>query len=64
MNKGIRSSGGFKQKMFNHVDEHGYSVADIAERLDISSKSIYAWICLTSEMNQRNQNKSSFAPAN
>ena len=41
MSKGILYSDEFKQEAVNQVVVHGYSVADVAERLDISTKSIY-----------------------
>ncbi len=44
MSKGIRCSDEFKQEAVNQVVVHGYSVADVAERLDISTKSIYGWM--------------------
>lgn len=44
MSKGIRYSDEFKQEADNQVVVHGYSVADVAERLDISTKSIYGWM--------------------
>ncbi|MDC8829547.1 transposase [Alteromonas gilva] len=44
MSKGIRYSDEFKQEAVNQVVVHGYSVADVAERLDNSTKSIYGWM--------------------
>ena len=44
MSKGIRYSDEFKQEAVNQVVVHGYSVADVAARLDISTKSLYGWM--------------------
>ncbi|QPG04604.1 transposase [Salinimonas marina] len=44
MGKGIRYSDEFKQEAVNQVVIHGYSVADVAARLDISTKSLYGWM--------------------
>ena len=44
MGKGIRYSDEFKQEAVNQVVVHGYRVADVAERLGISTKSLYGWI--------------------
>lgn len=44
MGKGIRYSDEFKQEAVNQVVIHGYSVADVANRLDISTKSLYGWM--------------------
>ncbi|MGI0118522.1 transposase [Zooshikella sp. RANM57] len=41
MGKGIRYSGEFKQEAVNQVVVHGYSVGDVADRLGISSKTLY-----------------------
>ena len=43
MGKGIRYSDEFKQEAVNQVLIHGYSVADVADRLGISTKSLYEW---------------------
>src|SRR5210317_914075 len=43
MGKGIRYSDEFKQEAVNQVVVHGYRVADVAERLGISTKSLYDW---------------------
>ena len=34
----------FKQEAIRQVQERGYSVADVSERLGICSKSLYAWL--------------------
>lgn len=44
MGKGTRYSDEFKQEAVNQVVVHGYSVADVSQRLGISSKSLYDWI--------------------
>ncbi len=38
MGSGIRYSDEFKQEAVNQVVIHGYSVADVAKRLDISTR--------------------------
>ena len=43
MGKGIRYSDKFKQEAVNQVVLHGYKVADFAERLGISTKSLDDW---------------------
>jgi transposase len=44
MGKGTRYNDEFKQEAVNQVVLHGYSVADVSQRLDISNKSLYDWI--------------------
>ncbi|MBU2709417.1 transposase [Zooshikella marina] len=44
MGKGIRYSGEFKQEAVNQVVVHGYSVGEVADRLGISSKTLYGWV--------------------
>ncbi len=41
MGKGIRYSDEFKQEVVNQVAVHGYSVNDVAERLGISTETLY-----------------------
>ena len=43
MNKGIRFTDEFKQDAVEQVVERGYAVSEVAERLRISTKSLYAW---------------------
>ena len=43
MNKGIRFTDEFKQDAVAQVVERGYTVSEVAERLGISTKSLYAW---------------------
>ena len=43
MNKGIRFTDEFKQDAVAQVVERGYAVREVAERLGISTKSLYAW---------------------
>ena len=43
MNKGIRFTDEFKQDAVAQVVERGYAVSDVAERLGISTKSLYTW---------------------
>ena len=49
MGSGIRYSDEFKQEAVNQVVIHGYSVADVAKRLDISTKSLYDWMKIFSK---------------
>lgn len=44
MGKGIRYSDEFRQEAVNQVAVHGYSVNDVAERLGISTKTLYGWL--------------------
>ena len=43
MNKGIRYTDEFKQDAVAQVVERGYAVSEVAERLGISTKSLYTW---------------------
>ena len=43
MNKGIRFTDEFKQDAVAQVVERGYAVSEAAERLGISTKSLYTW---------------------
>jgi transposase len=43
MNKGIRFTDEFKQDAVAQVVERGYAVREVAERLGISTKSLYTW---------------------
>lgn len=44
MAKGIRYSAEFKQEAANQVIHHNYPVAEVADRLGISSKTLYNWV--------------------
>ena len=44
MSKGLRYSTEFKQEAVNQVKIHGYSTAEVADRLGVSTKAIYRWI--------------------
>ena len=43
MNKGIRFTDEFKQDAVAQVVERGYTLSEVAERLGISTKSLYTW---------------------
>jgi transposase len=43
MNKGIRFTDGVKQDAVAQVVERGYAVSEVAERLGVSTKSLYSW---------------------
>lgn len=55
MAKGIRYSDEFKQEAVNQVVIHGYSVADVSERLGISTKSLYDWMKVFSKPPKQRQ---------
>lgn len=55
MGSGIRYSDEFKQEAVNQVVLHGYSVDDVAKRLDISTKSLYDWIKVFSKSPKKRQ---------
>ena len=44
MGKGTRYSDEFKQEAVNQVVVHGYSVADVSQRLGISNKGLYDYM--------------------
>ncbi len=43
MSKGMRFTDEFKQDAVAQVVERGYAVSEVAERLGISTKSLYTW---------------------
>jgi len=43
MSKGIRFTDEFKKDAVAQVVERGYAVSEVAERLGISTKSLYTW---------------------
>jgi len=43
LSKGIRFADEFKQRSLAQVVERGYAVGEVAERLGISTKSLYTW---------------------
>ena len=43
MSKGTRYTDEFKQEAVNQIVVHGYSVLDVSQRLDVSTKSLYDW---------------------
>ena len=43
MSKGKRYTREFKEAAVKQITERGYSVAEVAERLDISTKTLYHW---------------------
>ena len=43
MSKGIRFTDEFKMDAVAQVVERGYAVSEVAERLGISTKSLYTW---------------------
>ena len=55
MNKGIRFTDEFKRDAVAQVVERGYSVSEVAERLGISTKSLYTWkaVCEVTECTSR-----------
>lgn len=55
MAKGIRYSEEFKQEAVNQVIHHNYPVAEVAERLGISSKTLYNWVKIFSQPPKKRQ---------
>jgi len=43
MNKGIRFTDEFKRDAVAQVVDRGYAVSEVADRLGISTKSLYTW---------------------
>jgi transposase len=43
MNKGVRFTDEFKRDAVAQVVERGYAVSEVAERLGMSTKSLYTW---------------------
>jgi transposase len=43
MNKRVRFTDEFKQDAVAQVVDRGYSVSEVAERLGVSTKSLYTW---------------------
>lgn len=43
MSKGIRFTDEFEQDAVAQVVERGYTVSEVAERLGVSTKSLYTW---------------------
>ena len=43
MDKGIRFTDEFKREAVAQIVERGYAVSEVAERLGISTKSLYTW---------------------
>lgn len=43
MPSGIRFTGEFKRDVIAQIIDRGYSVREVAERLGISTKSLYTW---------------------
>jgi transposase len=43
VSKGKRYTQEFKEAAVKQITERGYSVAEVAERLDISTKTLYHW---------------------
>ncbi|SDI13498.1 transposase [Nitrosomonas sp. Nm132] len=41
--KGIRYTDEFKSKAIKQITERGHNVADVAQRLGVSTKSLYKW---------------------
>ena len=58
MGKGTRYNDEFKQEAVNQVVVHGYSVADVSERLGISNKSLYDWIKVFSKPKKQRDEES------
>jgi transposase len=50
--KGIRYSTEFKAEAIKQITERGFSVADVAQRLGVSDKSLYKWLKADELQNQ------------
>lgn len=55
MAKGIRYSEEFKQEAVNQVIHHNYPVSEVAERLGISTKTLYYWLKTFSQPPKKRQ---------
>ena len=64
MGKGTRYNDEFKQEAVNQVVVHGYSVADVSERLGISNKSLYDWIKVFSKPKKQRDEESDLRAEN
>ena len=56
MSKGKRYTHEFKIEAVKQITERGYSAADVAERLGISSNSLYNW---QKQLNKKSEPKAS-----
>ena len=43
MAKGIRYTDEFKQEAVNQIIKHSYDIAEVSNRLGVSTKSLYKW---------------------
>ena len=64
MGKGTRYNDEFKQEAVNQVVVHGYSVADVSERLGISNKSLYGWVKVFSKPKKQRDEESDLRAEN
>lgn len=64
MSKGTRYNDEFKQEAVNQVIVHGYSVADVAQRLGVSTKSLYDWIKRFSKPKKRRDDEADLRAEN
>lgn len=64
MGKGTRYNDEFKQEAVNQVVLHGYSVADVSQRLGISNKSLYDWIKIFSKPKKRRDDEADLRTEN
>lgn len=62
--KGKRYTEEFKREAIKQVTERGYSVADVAQRLDTTTHSLYAWIKKYGEPTPRQQDKADIEAEN
>ena len=59
--KGIRYTAEFKAEAIKQITERGHDVADVAQRLGVSTKSLYKWIKEADLQKQPVVNKDVFA---
>ena len=59
--KGIRYTAEFKAEAIKQITERNHSAVDVAQRLGISTKSLYKWIRETDSQKQPAVNRDVFA---
>jgi transposase len=62
--KSKRYTDEFKKEAVKQVTERGYSVADVAQRLDTTTHSLYAWLKKFGEPNPQTSDKINLSTEN
>lgn len=57
MSKGKRYPEEFKVEAVKQVTERGYSVMEVSQRLDISTKTLYHWVAKLRDLSPKQQNQ-------